>query len=107
MEKKKKRTSKKTEYSYLDKYNALKNDLISIKDLQILMESSYDSARIEMLNLIDIVVEYNKNNPNRKYRFSSNPYKIPKKIVLEKLDLDENYIFKKTKEELQLKNLIG
>lgn len=99
--------NKRKKYSYLDKYDALKNDYISVKDLQILMESSYELARQEMIKLIKFIKEYNNDNPNKKYRYSSNPYKIPKKIVLQRLDLDENYIFKKTKEELQLKNLIG
>lgn len=94
-------------YSYFNKYNVLKNEFISIKDLQVLMESSYEKSRQKMIDLIDYIEQYNKKNPDMKYRISYNPYKIPKKIVIKELNLDESYIFKKAKEELQLIQLGG
>lgn len=93
--------------TYLDKYNALQSDNLSISELQVLNEMAYEPARQEMLRLIGLIEEYNESNPNEKYRINTNPYRIPKKFVIDTYKIDEAYIFKKAKEELQLKSLMN
>lgn len=101
------RKRKRKIITYLDKYNALQNDNLSINELQVLNEMAYEPARQEMLRLIGLIEEYNKANPNEKYRVNTNPYRVPKKFVIDLYKIDETYIFKKAKEELQLKSLIS
>lgn len=96
----------KKNITYLDKYKVLQNDYLSINDLEVLNETSYEKSRQEMLELINVVKEHNQNNPNERYRFMECPYKVPKKIVLDKYRIDESYIFKKAKEELQIQSLM-
>lgn len=105
-EKKKRKKREKRQITYLDKYEALQKDYISIQDLMILNETSYSASRQEMLILVDEIKNYNLLNPTKKYRILECPYKIPKSYIIEKYKIDEAYIFKKTKEELQLKNMM-
>ena len=103
--KEKSRTDKKK--TYYDKYLALQKDYLSIEELQILNEESYERSRQKMLDLLKKVKEHNNNNPDKKYRyFDSKPYKISKEFFIVENNLDEDYIYKKAKQELQLRSLL-
>lgn len=98
---------KKKKITYFDKYQVLQQDYLAIPELQVLNETAYEPARQEMLRLINLINQYNEQNPSEKYKISTNPYKIPKKFVLDIYKIDESYIFKKAKEELQLQALMN
>lgn len=92
-------------HTYLEKYDALKNEYLTIQEIKIICELSYDKARKIMIELIGIIKKYNNQHPDHKYRHNEKPYLIPKKFFLEYCNIDEKYIFKKAKEELQLNAL--
>ena len=93
--------------TYYDKYLALQKDYLSIEDLEILNEQCYEKSRQKMNDYLKEIKLNNQNNPNQKYRyFDTKPYKISKEFYLKVSDIDEDYIFKKAKQELQLKSLM-
>lgn len=99
--------AKKT-HTYYDKYLALQKEYLRIDDLQIIRELSYNKARIEMQKLVEKVKTYNQEHPTEKWDYSDEKiYKISKGFVIEYFNINESYIFKKAKEELQLKALLN
>lgn len=101
---------KSTKYknaTYYDKYLSLQKDYLTIEDLIILNEESYEKSRQQMNLYLKEIKQNNKDNPEEKYRYvDTKPYKISKLFYLKVSEVDEDYIFKKAKQELQLKTLL-
>lgn len=93
--------------TYYEKYLSLQKDYLTIEDLQILNEESYEKSRQKMLLYISDVKQNNKSNTNLKYNYvDTKPYKISKLFYIKVSSVDEDYIFKKAKQELQLQALL-
>ena len=94
--------------TYYDKYLALQNDFLEIAQLEIIEGLSYNKARLQMNELIEKIIIHNEKEPLNKWRYSdTRPKKVPKAFVIQEFKINENYIFKKAKEELQLKSLLN
>ena len=98
----------KKKHTYYDKYLALQNEYLRIDDLQVIRELSYNKARLEMQKLVEEVKIYNQEHPTEKWDYTEGkPVRISKGFVVDHFSINESYIFKKAKEELQLKALLN